>query len=177
MEKSRELVKYEQTMEQFNKRVALAKKRASAFDIPVDIIACVLEDNNCDLDATARELKCTLSSLIKVSEQSKQIRELMVTRRMKLVNLAEDNLEQDLLARDQKATFFTLKTLGKKDGYFEKTDQHNPINPNKDPSTMINAKVDLANLSGDQLGQLSELLKTAGAPSVTIDNDGSSNDS
>lgn len=174
MEQSRELIKYEQTMAVFNERVKKARLRKSALDIPIEIIACVLEDNNCDLDVTAKELKCSLASLIKVSERNPAIREQMVTRRMRLVNKAERNLEESLDLREWRATQFTLQTLGKKDGYFEKTDVNNPVDPNKDPSSMIHAKVDLANLSSDQLGQLTKLLKTANNPN-TIDQ--SSNDS
>ena len=172
MEQSKELVKYEVTMAAFNERVTKAKKRKSALDIPEDIIACVLEDNNGSLEETAKELKCTLHSLIKVSERNKTVRAVMITKRMLLVDKAEKNLEVQLDAGSFKATVFTLKTLGKRQGYYEKTDVNDPIDPTKDPSAIIHAKVDLANLTTNQLTQLGDLLKTANKPLTII---GSSN--
>tara|TARA_R110000824_G_scaffold190187_2_gene371609 strand:- start:406 stop:942 length:537 start_codon:yes stop_codon:yes gene_type:complete len=155
-----------ETLAKIDKKMKQAAKRRNALDIPVDMIIHELWDNNCDVDKTATSLDVTLYSLIKVTERNKQIREMMSFKRTTLVNKAEQNLERDLNLGDQKATFFTLKTLGKEKGYYEKED---PSQLKHDPAT-VNAKINLANLSGSQLTDLSNLLKDAenGQPIIDV---------
>jgi hypothetical protein len=148
-----------------DRKMKQAAKRRNALDIPVDMIIHELWENNCDVDKTALSLDVTLYSLIKVTERNKQIREMMSFKRTTLVNKAERNLERDLNLGDQKATFFTLKTLGKEKGYYEKED---PTQLKHDPAT-VNAKINLANLSGSQLTDLSNLLKDAEKSPTVID--------
>ena len=67
--------------------------------------------------------------------------------------MAEENLEADLRNGNQKATLFTLKTLGKDRGYVERTETNNHTVIEE-----VKSEVDLDKLTVDQLKELQNLL-------------------
>tara|TARA_R110002167_G_scaffold361895_2_gene580600 strand:+ start:61 stop:378 length:318 start_codon:yes stop_codon:yes gene_type:complete len=89
-----------------------------------------------------------------------------VGERERLVDLAEEKLREKVNGGNLRAVMFTLKTVGKNRGYYERRDTVDDTTPEMGEVKM---KMDLTKLSGPQLRQLQEIMTTVKKDDTIID--------
>jgi hypothetical protein len=135
-------------------RQRLAKKRKRLPDeLSYELIYDTIDRNKGNIRKSAEELDVNYVALMFYAEKKKDLLIMTVKHREALVDLAEENLETDLKNGNQKATLFTLKTLGKDRGYVERTEMNNHTVIEE-----VKSEVDLDKLSVEQLKELQDLL-------------------
>jgi len=141
----------------------LSKRKPST--APLELIKDSLHTHEGDILAVAKDLDVRYVDLANQIDCMSELRDITLSYRESLVDLAETKLKEKLNAGDLKATLFTLKTLGKNRGYVEKRETETTITEKKEV-------VDLTQLSDEQLGQLESLMMEAQIVDITPD-DGS----
>ena len=133
-------------------RLAKKKKRLPT-ELSYELVYDTIDRNKGNIRKSAEELDVNYVALMFYVEKKKDLLVMTVKHREALVDLAEENLETDLKNGNQKATLFTLKTLGKDRGYVERTEMnsHTVIEE-------VKSEVDLDKLSVEQLKELQDLL-------------------
>ena len=129
------------------------KKRRLPNEISYELVCDTIDRNKGNIRKAADDLDVNYVALMFYVEKKNDLLIMTVKHRESLVDLAEENLEADLRNGNQKATLFTLKTLGKDRGYVERTETNNHTVIEE-----VKSEVDLDKLSVDQLKELQNLL-------------------
>lgn len=138
---------------------SIEKRKPST--IPLPLLIDALDRNKGNMTSTAQELNIRYFDLANMVDRQVDLKNVCLSHREGLVDLAEDNLRDALEnVNNLKATFFTLKHLGKDRGYVEKTETETRI-------TEIKAQVDLSKLSIDQLKELDIIMGDAEVIDIT----------
>ena len=90
----------------------------------------------------------------------------MVGERERLVDAAEEKLREKVNSGNLRAVMFTLRTVGKNRGYYERRDTTDDSAPEMGEVKM---KMDLTKLSGSQLRQLQDIMSTVKKDDTIID--------
>jgi predicted transcriptional regulator len=83
---------------------------------------------------TAKVLGCTPETVYNYAKRWKTVNDALHSKRRELVDLAEMGLRGAVLAREPWAVTFTLRTLGKDEGY---TERHEVTGKDGEPITFI----------------------------------------
>jgi len=164
-EKSRQLIAHEERLElarEMEIRRMMIKRKRRASDVPIEIIADELELQKGNVSRTAKELNIAYASLSDLVERSVLLRNVIIAQRESLVDDAEHQIRQQVQSGSLRASIFVLETLGKTRGFIKKAETDAP----PDPEGTTRMKVDLKNLTSDQLRQLQDIMKAADDPNI-----------
>ena len=136
------------------------EKRDKVAELPHDIIFDELDQQRGNLLKTAEALSVPYPQLVGYVDQHDDLKQLLILSREKLIDKAERVLDQHLDNGSLRATMFTLKTIGKNRGYYEKKELAD-VSPASDKAKL---KVDLTKLSSEQLIALKDIMVSANQP-------------
>ena len=151
------------TVKDVKKKMKQEAERRRNYKPPLPLIEDALERHRGNLTEAANELDMNYMTLRKMAECHPTLMNILVSQREGLIDLAEDKLRDNLMTGDMKAVIFTLKTLGRRRGYEERSEI-----PPMAPDNTVRAKLDPRKLSTDQLMQLKAMMDTA-APDEPAD--------
>ena len=147
-EKERQL-----TVEKVERRI----QRVDAKSIPVELLTDKLIETNGNIARTADYFNIRYTDLARLCDRKPTLRNALVGEREKLVDLAEEKLREKVNGGNLRAVMFTLKTVGKNRGYYERRDTTDDSSPEMGEVKM---KMDLTKVSGNQLRQLQDIMST-----------------
>ena len=134
-------------------------QRIDARSIPVELLADKLME-------TADFFNIRYTDLARLCDRKPTLRNTLVGERERLVDLAEEKLREKVNGGNLRAVMFTLKTVGKNRGYYERRDTTEDSSPEMGEVKM---KMDLTKLSGAQLRQLQDIMSTVKKEDTVID--------
>ena len=143
--------------EEIARRNRAIKRHRRTLDYPLPVVIDILRKNNGNLTKTAEELDVNFADLIRLTERNAELRLILLAAREGLVDMAEDTIREHLEQGSFKAATFVLMTLGKNRGY-RKDDV--PREHKEDYDRAV-TKVDLANLSVEQMQELRDIMNSA----------------
>lgn len=131
--------------------------------LPIELIEQKIHEHSGNVNHIALDLDLLYYDLSLFIDRQPHLRLMIMRHREKLIDMAEDNLKSDLMNGDQKATFFTLKTIGKSRGYVERTENETRVLIDDTTSS-----VDIGTLSSDELFQLRGIMQNAKAEGAKV---------
>ena len=141
-------------------------QRIDARSIPVELLADKLMETNGNIARTADFFNIRYTDLARLCDRKPTLRNTLVGERERLVDLAEEKLREKVNGGNLRAVMFTLKTVGKNRGYYERRDTTEDSSPEMGEVKM---KMDLTKLSGAQLRQLQDIMSTVKKEDTVID--------
>lgn len=147
-------------------KVETRSQRIDARSIPVELLADKLIETNGNVARTADFFKLRYTDLARLCDRKPTLRNALVGERERLVDLAEEKLKEKVNSGNLRAVMFTLRTVGKNRGYYERRDTTDDSSPEMGEVKM---KMDLTKLSGTQLRQLQEIMSTVKKDDTIID--------
>ena len=141
-------------------------QRIDARSIPVELLADKLMETNVNIARTADFFNIRYTDLARLCDRKPTLRNTLVGERERLVDLAEEKLREKVNGGNLRAVMFTLKTVGKNRGYYERRDTTEDSSPEMGEVKM---KMDLTKLSGAQLRQLQDIMSTVKKEDTVID--------
>ena len=129
------------------------RKKRLPSSVPFELVYDTLDRLNGNMNLTAEELDLNYVVFVTWVEKDKRLSTLVVKHREKMLDVAEEKLFNQISRGDQKAVFFTLRTLGKDRGYVPKTENESLV-IQEDRTT----QVDLTKLSTDELKDLRKMM-------------------
>lgn len=147
-------------------KVETRLKKIDARSIPVELLSDKLMETNGNIAQTADYFNVRYTDLARLCDRKPSLRNTLVGERERLVDLAEEKLREKVNGGNLRAVMFTLKTVGKNRGYYERRDTVEDTTPEMGEVKM---KMDLTKLSGSQLRQLQEIMTTVKKDDTIID--------
>ena len=141
-------------------------QRIDARSIPVELLADKLMETNGNIARTADFFNIRYTDLARLCDRKPTLRNTLVGERERLVDLAEEKLREKVNGGNLRAVMFTLKTVGKNRGYYERLYTTEDSSPEMGEVKM---KMDLTKLSGAQLRQLQDIMSTVKKEDTVID--------
>ena len=141
-------------------------QKIDARSIPVELLSDKLIETNGNIARTADFFNIRYTGLARLCDRKPTLRNTLVGERERLVDLAEEKLREKVNGGNLRAVMFTLKTVGKNRGYYERRDTVDDTTPEMGEVKM---KMDLTKLSGNQLRQLQEIMTTVKKDDTIID--------
>ena len=141
-------------------------QKIDARSIPVELLSDKLIETNGNIARTADFFNLRYTDLARLCDRKPTLRNALVGERERLVDLAEEKLREKVNGGNLRAVMFTLKTVGKNRGYYERRDTVDDTTPEMGEVKM---KMDLTKLSGNQLRQLQDIMTTVKKDDTMID--------
>jgi hypothetical protein len=130
-------------------------------------LATVLEavDKGITVTGTANVLKVSRNTVLAYRKRWKAVDDAILSKRRELVDLSEMALRGAVLRGEPWAVTFALKTLGKDDGFTERTEL---TGKDGGPVSVKHERPDLSKLTDEELAELDRLAqRAAGDPNGT----------
>lgn len=150
------------TVDRVERKIA----RIDAKSIPVELLADKLIETNGNIARTADYFHLRYTDLARLCDRKPTLRNALVGERERLIDAAEEKLREKVNSGNLRAVMFTLKTVGKNRGYYERRDTTEDTSPEMGEVKM---KMDLTKLSGSQLRQLQDIMTTVKKDDAIID--------
>lgn len=147
-------------------KVETRSQRIDAKSIPVELLADKLIETNGNIARTADYFHLRYTDLARLCDRKPTLRNALVGERERLIDAAEEKLREKVNSGNLRAVMFTLKTVGKNRGYYERRDTTEDTSPEMGEVKM---KMDLTKLSGSQLRQLQDIMTTVKKDDTIID--------
>ena len=147
-------------------KVETRSTRIDAKSIPVELLVDKLTETNGNIARTADHFNIRYTDLARLCDRKPTLRNTLVGERERLIDLAEEKLREKVNGGNLRAVMFTLKTVGKNRGYYERRDTTDDTSPEMGEVKM---KMDLTKLSGTQLRQLQDIISTVKKEDTIID--------
>ena len=145
-------------------KVETRSQRVDARSIPVELLTDKLIETNGNIARTADYFHLRYTDLARLCDRKPTLRNALVGERERLIDAAEEKLREKVNSGNLRAVMFTLKTVGKNRGYYERRDTTEDTSPE-----MGEMKMDLTKLSGSQLRQLQDIMSTVKKDDTIID--------
>jgi|10_taG_2_1085330.scaffolds.fasta_scaffold142769_2 hypothetical protein len=136
-------------------KVETKKEKRLPTGLPRDLILTTLDDNNGNVDQTAKALSINYAALGNYIDNDPEMRALTVRHREAILDNAEDQLRTSIQSGNMTSVRFALSTLGRERGYVQRTEKD--IRTQDIPSPK---SVDISQLSVDQLKLLAEIMES-----------------
>lgn len=147
-------------------KVESRSQRIDARSIPVELLVDKLTETSGNIARTADFFNIRYTDLARLCDRKPTLRNTLVGERERLIDLAEEKLREKVNGGNLRAVMFTLKTVGKNRGYYERRDVTEDSSPEMGEVKM---KMDLTKLSGSQLRQLQDIMSTVKKDDTIID--------
>lgn len=147
-------------------KVETRSQRVDARSIPVELLTDKLIETNGNVARTADFFHLRYTDLARLCDRKPTLRNALVGERERLVDAAEEKLREKVNSGNLRAVMFTLRTVGKNRGYYERRDTTDDSAPEMGEVKM---KMDLTKLSGSQLRQLQDIMSTVKKDDTIID--------
>ena len=147
-------------------KVETRSQRVDARSIPVELLTDKLIETNGNIARTADYFHLRYTDLARLCDRKPTLRNALVGERERLIDAAEEKLREKVNSGNLRAVMFTLKTVGKNRGYYERRDTTEDTSPEMGEVKM---KMDLTKLSGSQLRQLQDIMSTVKKDDTIID--------